>query len=71
MTIEQSAVFLASTILTGLGIVIVGLVVIVLNNVLHKYWKPVKLFTPDSWKGFNPPMQHEQVYNEPTLGGTK
>lgn len=72
MTIEQSAVFLASTILTGLGIVIVGLVVIVLNNVLHKYWKPVKLFTPDSWKGFNPPvMQHEQTYNEPTLGTTK
>lgn len=71
MTIEQSAVFLASTILTGLGIVIVGLVIIVLNNVLHKYWKPVKLFTPDSWKAFDPPMQHEQAYNEPTLGTTK
>jgi len=49
MTIEQSAVFLASTILTGLGIVLVGIVVIVLNNLFSKYWKPVKFWLPEAF----------------------
>ena len=63
MDMDQAAVFLAGSILTALGfLVIIGAVVIV-NNILHKYWKPVKIFSPDSWKGFNPPMS----YNEPTM----
>jgi len=41
MTIEQSAVFLASTILTGLGLVVVGIVVVALNNLFAKYWQPI------------------------------
>ena len=49
MTIEQSAVFLASTILTGLGVVVVGLVVVVLNNLFSKYWKPID-WVPESMR---------------------
>jgi hypothetical protein len=57
MTVDQAAVWLAGSILFSLGGVIIIAGIIIVNNLLHKYWKPVKLFTPDSWTGFNPPAQ--------------
>lgn len=51
---DQAAVFLAGSILTALGFVIFVIAVVVINNILHKYWKPVRMFTADSWI-FNPP----------------
>jgi hypothetical protein len=52
--VEQSATFLVASILICLGMLtIVGALVIV-NNLLHKYWKPVKIFSADSWH-INPP----------------
>jgi hypothetical protein len=55
MDMDQAAVFLAGSILTALGfLVIIGSIVIV-NNLLHKFWKPVKIFTADSWNAMNPP----------------
>jgi hypothetical protein len=59
MDMDQSAVFLAGSILTALGFVALVVAVVVVNNILHKYWKPVAIFTPDSWKGFHPPMRFE------------
>jgi len=53
MTMDQSAVFLAGSILTALGFVVVILAIVVVNNVLHKYWKPVRIFTSDSWAPFS------------------
>lgn len=44
MDMDQAAVFLAGSILTMMGFVVVIGGVIVINNMLHKYWKPVKLF---------------------------
>jgi hypothetical protein len=41
MDMNQAAVFLAGSILTMLGFVVVVAGVIVVNNLLHKYWKPV------------------------------
>ena len=41
----QAAVFLSGSILTMLGFVVVVIGIIAINNLLHKYWKPVKLFT--------------------------
>jgi hypothetical protein len=55
MDMDQAAVFLAGSILTALGFIVVVVGAIVINNILHKYWKPVAIFTPDSWKGFFPP----------------
>jgi hypothetical protein len=63
MDMDQAAVFLAGSILTALGFIVVIVAIVAINNILHKYWKPVKIFTPDSWKGFNPPIN----YTEPTL----
>ena len=44
MDMDQAAVFLAGSILTMLGFIIVVAGIIVINNLLAKYWKPVKLF---------------------------
>jgi hypothetical protein len=43
MTVEQSATFLVGSILTGLGFIIVFGVIIAINNIFHKYWKPVQI----------------------------
>jgi hypothetical protein len=53
---DQSAVFLAASILTALGFVVLIAAVVAINNILHRYWKPVKIFTADSWH-INPPHE--------------
>ena len=54
MDMDQAAVFLAGSILTALGFIVVIGAIIVINNLLHKFWKPVRMFTADSWN-INPP----------------
>ena len=44
-----------------IGLVIVVGGVVVINNIIAKYWKPVRIFTADSWN-FNPPV--EQNYGK-------
>ena len=52
MDMDQSAVFLAGSVLTMMGLIVVVAGVIIINNLLHKYWKPVRIFTSDSWSMF-------------------
>ncbi len=54
---DQAAVWLAGSILTVLGFTVIILGIVFVNNVLHKYWKPVKFFTSDSWSAINPPQR--------------
>lgn len=44
MEISQAANFLAGSILISLGIVVIGIACVVLNNIAHKYWKPIKIW---------------------------
>jgi len=53
MNMDQAATFLAGSILTGLGFIVVFAAVLVINNILHKYWKPVQLIKWDA----PPPMR--------------
>jgi len=74
MDVEQASYFLTSTILVMLGLVVIAIGVTAINNVIHRYWKPVKIFTPDSWKAFNPPMRYTENASpdtEPVLKGKK
>ena len=70
MNMDQAAVFLAGSILTALGFVVVIVAVVAANNVISKYWKPVRIFTSDSWN-LNPPsyMLNEEYKKsqEPTM----
>lgn len=63
MTLDQASNFFVGSILTMLGFIVVIAGIIVINNLIYKYWKPVKVFSPDSWKGFNPPpyIREEQI----------
>jgi hypothetical protein len=72
MTLDQASTFFVGSILTMLGFIVVIAGIIVINNLIYKYWKPVKLFTPDSWKAFNPPHltreepAYETISQEPS-----
>jgi hypothetical protein len=57
MDMDQAAVWLCGSILTTLGFLVIIGGIIIVNNLLHKYWKPVKIFTADSWAAFNPPAR--------------
>jgi hypothetical protein len=61
MDMDQAAVFLAGSILTALGFVVVVAAIVVVNNILHKYWKPVRMFTADSWH-INPPQRFAEPH---------
>ena len=62
MDIDQAAVFLAGSILTGLGFVVVVVTAVVINNIIHKYWKSF------GWKFFPVYVEKEAViYEEPKL----
>lgn len=56
MDMDQAAVWLAGSILTMLGFIVVVLGIVAINNILHKYWKPIRIFTVDSWY-INPPKR--------------
>jgi hypothetical protein len=57
MDMDQAAVFLAGSILTALGFIVVVAAVVAVNNIIAKYWKPVRIFTADSWH-INPPARY-------------
>ena len=64
MDIDQATVFLAGSILTGLGFVVVVITAVVINNIIHKYWKSFGWnFLPD----YMQKEQKEVVYEEPKL----
>jgi len=39
---DQAAVFLAASILTALGFIVFVIGAVVVNNILHQFWKPIK-----------------------------
>lgn len=57
MDMDQAAVFLSGSILTAMGFIVVIIAIVFVNNILHKYWKPVRIFTTDSWSAVNPPQR--------------
>jgi hypothetical protein len=61
MDMDQAAVFLAGSILTMMGFVVVIMGIVVINNILHKYWKPVQFFKYDSY----PPTRFVEPHEVP------
>ena len=44
MNLDQASNFLTGSILTMLGFIVITIGIVVINNILHNYWKPVQLF---------------------------
>lgn len=52
MTLEQSSTFIVGSILIMLGLVIISIGMVTINNIFHKFWKPVTIFSKDSFTLF-------------------
>jgi hypothetical protein len=62
MDMDQAAVFLAGSILTALGFIVIIATAVVINNIIHKYWKSF------GWNFLPMYMQkEEQVIEDPKL----
>ena len=62
MDMDQASVFLAGSILTGLGFIVIVATAVVINNIIHKYWKSF------GWNLLPMYMQkEEQVVEDPKL----
>jgi len=57
MDMDQAAVWLAGSILFALGMIAIIAGIVAVNNIIAKYWKPVRIFTADSWS-INPPARY-------------
>jgi hypothetical protein len=44
MDMDQAAVFLAGSVLTMMGFVVIVIGVVVINNIIHRYWKNLGWF---------------------------
>jgi len=47
MDLAQASIFFTGSILTMLGFVVIVIGAVVINNILHRYWRPVKFFYYD------------------------
>lgn len=64
---DQAAVWLAGSILFSLGMVAIIAGVVTVNNILHKYWKPVQIF---KWAE-HPPMRFAEPHELPETPTTQ
>lgn len=44
MEIQTAGNFLGAALLFGTGFAFIGIVIVFLNNIIHKYWKPLNWF---------------------------
>ena len=44
MDMDQAAVFLAGSVLTMMGFIVIVIGVVVVNNIIHRYWKNLGWF---------------------------
>jgi hypothetical protein len=48
MDVTNAAGVLAGSILTGLALIVIVATIVAINNIFHRYWKPVTLWRCDS-----------------------
>jgi hypothetical protein len=41
---ESAAIFMSASILITIGVIVIMIGAIIINNLFEKYWKPVKMF---------------------------
>ena len=48
MDMDTSATFLAGSILVMMGFIVIIMGIVLINNIFHRFWKPVKIFWPSA-----------------------
>jgi len=64
MTVESAATFLVCVILLGCGFIVLVGIILLINNLLHRYWKDLNWNLPESMRGV-------QYYQEQSLDKTQ
>jgi len=49
MNFDNQISFLVASIFISVGLVIITTTLVFINNILSKYWKPVKILITESW----------------------
>ena len=66
MTIDQAATFLVGSILFSIGLTVLVVTAVVINNVIHAFWKSF------GWKFFPAFIEKEEIkLEEPTMDKKK
>lgn len=65
MNIDNASNFLISSILLAVSLLILVGAATAINNLLHKYWKPVTMFSENSWTLFGSAAIDRYVENHP------
>jgi hypothetical protein len=47
MDMDNAAAFMAGSILYGIGLIALVITIVIINNIISKYWRPIKLFKFD------------------------
>lgn len=64
MSLEQAANFLSGSVLIILGLMAIVAGSVVINNLIHRFWKPVTIFTRESFTLFGGhPMNNDPMQN--------
>jgi hypothetical protein len=70
MDMDNAATFLAGSVLTMIALVAIVIGIVVINNIIARYWKPMKIFTEDSWASWGTNSRFaepQEVDKEPLL----
>jgi cell division protein FtsL len=59
---DQAAIWLGASILIMLGLICIVVCAVVINNIFSNYWKPITIFTRDSFSLF---ASHHNNVNDP------
>jgi hypothetical protein len=71
MDMDKLAVFFAGSILITISMIIIAAGTIVINNLVHRYWKPVTWFKYEYKPVYFDPKTGEQLLKEEPILETK
>jgi hypothetical protein len=71
MDMDKLAVFFAGSILITISMIIIAAGTIVINNLVHRYWKPVTWFKYEFKPVYFDPKTGEQLVKEEPILETK
>lgn len=64
MDIQVASIFLSASLLIGTGIAFLGIVIVFLNNIIHKYWKNLHWF---KFLQFTDEKQYPKINDKPEM----
>ena len=62
MDMDQAAVFLAGSILTMIGLIVIVAGAVIINNIIHKYWKSFGWSFFPTWMHESPPARFAEPH---------